>query len=63
MEAEHGIAKAGILGTDVEDGVTRLQVDGRQEHLSAASLLGSLDNGVAIGSELFTVQMAMGVDE
>ena len=55
MESEHGIAVGGIAGTDVKDGVACLQVDGRQENLRAASLLGSLYNGIAVGRKLFTV--------
>ena len=55
MESEHGIAVGGIAGTDVKDGVACLQVNGRQENLRAASLLGSLYNGIAVGRKLFTV--------
>ena len=63
MEAEHGEAVARILCTDVEDGVTRLQVDGWQEDACAASLTGPLDDSVAIVVEFLAIQVAMSVDE
>jgi hypothetical protein len=61
MEAEHGEAVAGIVAAGVEDGVARLQVDGRQEDGLTASLAGSLNNGITVVLKLFAVQMAMGI--
>ena len=62
MQSEHGIAIAWITRTGVEDGVARLQVDGGQEYCLAASLAGSLNDGIAVFIEFLAVKMAMGVD-
>ena len=50
------------MRTGVEDGVARLQVDGGQEYCLAASLAGSLNEGIAVFIEFLAVKMAMGVD-
>ena len=63
MEAKHGTAIVGILGTDIKDGLACGDIDGGQEDSLAASLTGPLHHGVAILCELFAVQVAMGVDE
>ena len=63
MEAKHGTAIVGILGTDIKDGLARGDIDGGQEDGLAASLTGPLHHGVAILCELFAVQVAMGVGE
>jgi hypothetical protein len=62
MEAEHGVAEAGILSAGVQHGMAGSQVDGGQEDSGAASITGSLYDGVAVGIELFAVQMAVGID-
>ena len=62
MQTEHGVAIVGILPAYVGDGMAGLQVDGRQKNRLAASLAGSLDNGIAVSAELLAVQVAVGVD-
>jgi hypothetical protein len=61
METEHGTAVIRILTADVEDGAARGGIDGWQKYCRAASLSGSLDDGVAICCEFFTVEVAVGV--
>jgi hypothetical protein len=55
VQTQHGVAVAGIVGTDVEHSVTRLDVDGGQENPGAASLTGSLYNGITVFSKLLAV--------
>jgi hypothetical protein len=55
MQAQHGVAVARILGTDIEHSVTGGQVDGRQEYFGTASLTGSLYYLIAILCKLFAV--------
>jgi len=62
MQTQHGIAIVGILGTDVKNGMTRLDIDSGQEDSLAASLTGSLDDGIAILRKLLAIQVAMCVD-
>ena len=59
MEAKHRIAIPRILGTDVKDGVARGDIDGRQEDGLAASLTGSLDDGITVCCKLLAVKMTM----
>ena len=61
MEAEHGTTVVGILTADVENGVARSNINGRQEDGRTASLAGSLDDGIAVCCEFFAVEVAMGV--
>ena len=63
MESEHGAAEVGIVGADVEDGMARRLINGGQEDSRAASLAGSLDDGISVLRKLLAVKMAMGVDE
>ena len=62
VEAQHGTAEVGILGTDVKNGMTRGHIDGWQENLRATCLASPTDDFVAISGKLLAVQMAMGVD-
>jgi hypothetical protein len=39
--------------------MARLQVDGRNEYLTAAGLAGSLHDGVAVDAEFLSVQVAV----
>jgi hypothetical protein len=41
--------------------LTRGDVNGWQEYLRAASLTGTLNEGITVLRELFAIQMAMGV--
>ena len=61
MQTQHGIAIVGILGTDVEDGMARLDIDGRQKDSLTTSLAGSLYDGIAILRKFLAIQMAMSV--
>ena len=61
MEAEHGIAIVGILGTDVKNRQTRSSIDGWQKDGLTTGITGSLHDGIAILSKLFTIQMTMGI--
>ena len=63
MEAEHGIAIAGVLAAEVEDRLTRLEVDAGHEHLRDACLTGTGHYLVKVGSELLTIQMTMCIDK
>ena len=63
MQTEHGTTEVRILGANIENRVTRRQVDGGQKDARAACLTGPLDDLVAISGKLFAIQMAMGVDE
>ncbi len=62
MEAEHGVAEAGILSAGVQHSMAGCQVDGGQEDSGTASIAGSLYDSVAVGVELFAVEVAVGVD-
>jgi hypothetical protein len=62
MQPQHGTAKVGITGTGIEYALTRLQVNGRQEHLSTASLSSPLHDSIAVFSKLLAIKMAMGID-
>ena len=61
VQTEHGVAIVGILAADIEHGMARLEVDGRQKDACAASLAGSLYDGIAVFAELFAIQMTMGI--
>ena len=61
MQAEHGTTIVGILTADVKDGVTRSDIDGRQENLRTASLTGSLDDGIAVCRKFLAIEMTMGI--
>ena len=61
MEAEHGTTVVRILTADVENGVARSDINGRQEDGRTASLTGSLDDGVAICCEFFAIEVTVGV--
>ena len=62
MEAEHRTTKARILTADVENGMARSDINGRQEDGRTASLAGSLDDGFTVCCEFFAVEVAVGVD-
>ena len=55
VKAEHGVAVVGILAADVEDGMARREVDGRQEDARTACLTGTLYDGIAVGRKLFAI--------
>ena len=61
MQTKHGIAVVRICLADVKDGLTRMQIDGRDKDLRAACLTGPLYNGITVGSKFLAVQMAMSV--
>jgi hypothetical protein len=61
MEAEHGTTVVRILTANVENGMARSDINGRQEDGRTASLAGSLDDGIAVCCEFFAVEVAMGV--
>jgi len=63
METEHGIAITWITLAGGYDGVAGWEVDGWQEYLGTACLTGTLYDGITISLELFTIQVAMGIDE
>ena len=63
MQAEHGTAVVGILTADVQDGVTRSDIDGRQENLRTASLTGSLDDGITVCRKFLAIKMTMRVNK
>ena len=63
MEAEHGIAIVRILTTEVKDGLTRLEVDARHQHLRDTSLSRTGHHFVEVGGELLTIQMTMCIDK
>ena len=62
MEAEHRTTVVRILPADVENGMARSNINGRQEDGRTASLAGSLDDGVTVCCEFFAVEVAVGVD-
>jgi hypothetical protein len=62
METEHRTAVVRILTADVENGMARSDINGRQEDGRTASLAGSLDDGIAVCCEFFAVEVAVGVD-
>jgi hypothetical protein len=62
MQTQHGIAITGVAAAGVDNGMTGLEVDGRQQYSRAASLTGSLYNGIAVCIKLLAVQVAVGVD-
>ena len=55
LQADHGPAGVRELTADSQDGVNRLQVDGRQEDLSYPRLMGTADHLREIGLEIFRV--------
>jgi hypothetical protein len=55
VKPQHGVAVAGILTTGFQHGMARRKIDGRQEDGAAASLAGSLYDGVAVVVELLAV--------
>jgi hypothetical protein len=62
VKAEHGVAVVGILAADVEDGMARREVDGRQEDARTACLTGTLYNGIAVLCKFFAIKVAVGID-
>jgi hypothetical protein len=63
MEAEHGIAIARILSTDIEDGLTGFEVDARHEDFRDTCLSGTGHHLVAVSSKLLTIEVTMGIDK
>ena len=63
METEHGIAVARVLATDVEDGGAGFEVDARHEDMADTCLTGTGHHLVAVGGELLTIEVTMGIYE
>jgi len=54
---------ARILATGIKHRMTGSEVYGRQQDMPAASLTSTLNNGLAIGLKLLSVQVTMGIDK
>ena len=63
MKAEHWVTIVGILTTEVKDGLTRLEVDARHQHLRDTCLTRTGHHFVEVGGELLTIQMTMRIDK
>ena len=61
MKADHRIQIISILGTQGQDALRGLQVNGRHEHLPHPSLTSTLDNRFSVLVKLLAVNMAMGI--
>ena len=63
METEHGITIARILSTKVDDRLARFEVNARHENLHDTGSTGTSHHLIAIGSELLTIKVTMGIYE
>jgi hypothetical protein len=61
MEAEHWEAIIRILTADIKNRLACGDIDGGQKDAHTACLAGTLNDGIAILSELLAIQMAVGV--
>jgi hypothetical protein len=63
MKAEHGIAVVGILAAEVEDSLTGFEIDARHQYFGDASLTSAGYHLGAVGCELLTIEVTMGIDK
>jgi hypothetical protein len=63
MKAEHGIAVVRVLAAEVKDGLTGFEVDARHQDFGDASLTSAGHHLGAVGCELLTIEVTMGIDK